>query len=100
MYIAAILHNAQTDRFHPVLLMHSPTPTAQHTYINAGHHPEGFTSVTAAHQHINQMPMRVLDSGEIIDWDGKRIDLAVSFSASALANLKNSRTKPDSLLPR
>jgi hypothetical protein len=74
-YVAGVLENVSTKRFHPIVFIPAPMPggadetLSAQRYKSKGHHTVGFDTLNEAQAHITaQAEWR--DSGLVWGWDG------------------------------
>lgn len=88
--IIAMLHNTETNRYHPIVFVENPmpgppTPNKPVRHKSKGHHTTGFDTREEALESANKMAKerdmkRCLD-GDIV-WDGQSMPASVHFFAT------------------
>lgn len=72
----AMLHNEATDRYHPICFRPVPRPSDDYgpgrfcRHRSAGHHEQGFDSLDAAKEWLNQYPDQFHQIDVLLKWDG------------------------------
>lgn len=84
--VIATLHNALTDRWHPILFVESPLPggAIPLRHKSKGHHTAGFdTKVSADHYSATELSSQAGGAefmpGVIFEWDGIGVPAIVHF---------------------
>jgi hypothetical protein len=90
-WIIGMLHNTQTDRYHPITFRYAPTPSGVDRYKSGGHHTDGFTIRSEALDFINNVMSKHYPGftpclEKDFHWDGEGIPAMVTYFSSVGAD--------------